>query len=50
MPLGFCFWGFCCIILLHYIEEAEGNEGVESVKLRKNQGFEKKKRKSEKRC
>ena len=37
-------------ILLHYIEEAEGNEGVESVKLRKNQGFEKKKRKSEKRC
>jgi len=37
-------------ILLHYIEEAEGNEGGESVKLRKNQGFEKKKRKSEKRC
>ncbi len=46
MPLGFCFWGFCCIM----IEETEGNEEVESVKLRKNQRFEKKKRKSEKRC
>ena len=47
-----CHWGFAFgdFAALYYIEEAEGNEGVESVKLRKNQGFEKKKRKSEKRC
>lgn len=45
-----CHWGFVFGDFAALYRRNRGKEGVESVKMRKNQGFEKKMKKSEKRC